>query len=123
VSFNSYSINPKARPTNATATPAPRLTWTIPAPLALDLFVDVDDEAEVDDVDVVPFCCFAAAWNAAKLLGPDSTAFTLKTMPEPQWVACLQYAQMGAVSLTVMLYVGKVVTLSATGINPESKPT
>jgi len=91
------------------------------APFALDLLVGLDDEAVVDDVE--PFCCFAAAWNAAKLLGPDSTEFTLKTMPEPQWPLCLQYAQIGVVSLTVMFHVGKVVAPSATGTNPESNPT
>ena len=36
---------------------------------------------------------------------------------------CLQYAQMGLVSLTVRFHVGKVVASSATGINPESNPT
>jgi hypothetical protein len=66
--------------------PAPRLTWVVIAPLALDLFVGLDDEAVVDEVE--PFCCFAAAWNAAKLLGPDSTEFTLNTMPDPQWPLC-----------------------------------
>jgi len=32
----------------------------------------------------VPFSSLASAWNAAKFLGPDSTALTEKTMPDPQ---------------------------------------
>ena len=44
----------------------------------------------------VPLSCIARAWNAAKLLGPLSTALTENTMPWPQWVACLQYTQIGA---------------------------
>lgn len=79
-----YSSRPKTTATIATAIPAPRvLTWVIPAPL-----LPVEDEVEPELVAVaVPFCALAAAWNAAKLLGPDSIAFTLKTMPEPQWLA------------------------------------
>lgn len=63
--------------------PAPRLIWIMLAPFACALVVPEDDEAEEVAV-VEPFCCSAAAWNAAKLLGPDSTEFTLNTMPEPQ---------------------------------------
>jgi len=86
--YPSYNNSPNATPTNGTVMPAARLIWVITAPFAFDLPVDedddgVDDDAVVDDA-VVPFCCFAAAWNAAKLLGPDSTALTLKTIPEPQ---------------------------------------
>jgi len=117
----SYSSSPKTTATNATMMPAPRLIWTMLAPPEYGVLVDEDPDP-VDD-EVVPFCCFAAAWKAAKLLGPDSTEFTLKTIPEPQWLACLQYAQMGVVALTVMLNVGKVVAPSATGMNPESNPT
>jgi len=79
----SYSIDPTTTPTSATAMPAPRLIWIILAPFAFDLVVPEDDDAEEVAV-VEPFCCFAAAWNAAKLLGPDSTELTLNTMPEPQ---------------------------------------
>jgi hypothetical protein len=43
----------------------------------------------------VPLSWIALAWKAAKLLGPDSTAFTLKTIPVPQWPAWRQYAQIG----------------------------
>ena len=69
---------------NRNAPAAPRLTlFTTPL---LDLFVEVVVAAELVAV-VVPFCCLAAASNAAKLLGPDSTEFTLKTIPEPQWLA------------------------------------
>jgi len=64
--------------------PAPRLIWIMLALLALDLLVEEADGAEDAVDDVEPFCCFAAASNAAKLLGPDSTEFTLNTMPEPQ---------------------------------------
>lgn len=35
---------------------------------------------------------------------------------------CLQYAHMGAVEFTVILKVGKTVSVSETGWNPESKP-
>lgn len=56
----------------------------------------VDD----DEVEEVPFNCSARAWNAAKFLGPDSTALAEKTIPCPQWFACLQKAQIGFVSLT-----------------------
>lgn len=88
--YPSYNSSPNATPTNGTVMPAARLIWIITAPFAFDLLVDEDDDAVVDDDGdndddaVVPFCCFAAASNAAKLLGPDSTALTLKTIPEPQ---------------------------------------
>ena len=81
-----YNSSPKTTLTNATMVPASRLIWIMLAPLVADLLVEEDVDAVVDEV--VPFCCFAAAWKAAKLLGPDSTAFTLKTMPEPQWLPC-----------------------------------
>lgn len=45
----------------------------------------------------VPFSCFARAWNAANVFALDSSAFTEKTIPDPQWFACLQKAQMGVV--------------------------
>jgi hypothetical protein len=45
---------------------------------------DVALGAAEDDVEV-PFICFASAWNAPKLFGPDSTALIEKTMPAPQW--------------------------------------
>jgi hypothetical protein len=40
--------------------------------------------AAEDDAVVVPLICFASAWNAPKLFGPDSTALIEKTMPAPQ---------------------------------------
>lgn len=105
--------------------PAPRVTRTALAPLAEPLAeVPVADAAAVDaEAVTVPFCAFAAAWNAPKLFGPVSIALTLKTIPEPQWLACLQYAHIGAVEFTVMLNVGKIVSVSETGWKPESKPT
>lgn len=82
--------------------PAPRLIWLAPL-AALPAAVEDAVLAELDAVELaVPFCCLAAAWKAPKLFGPVSTALTLKTMPEPQWLPCLQYAQIGAVSLTVI---------------------
>lgn len=62
---------------------------------ALFEFVPVDDGLEEEAVVplgepdplgevVVPLTCLAWAWKAAKLLGPDSIAFTLKTMPVPE---------------------------------------
>lgn len=84
--------------------PAPRPANVGIAPLAV--FPDAVEEepaAELLAVDDVPFCALAAAWNAAKLLGPVSTAFALNTIPEPQCPACLQYAQIGVVSFTLMV--------------------
>lgn len=93
-----YSRRPNTTPTIATAMPAPRLTLIAPA---LFLFVLVEDEAEVELVAVaVPFCCLAAAWNAAKLLGPDSIAFTLKTIPAPQWLAYTSKDQLQRIVLS-----------------------
>jgi len=109
-------------PTNTVAAPAPRLIWAILALLLLDELVVAVAEAALLDAVVVPFCAFAAAWNASKVLEPLSTALTLKTIPEPQWPACLQYAHIGAVEFTVMLKVGNTVSVSETGWNPESKP-
>lgn len=43
---------------------------------------------------LVPLRRSAFAWKAAKLFADDSTAFTLNTMPAPQWdegLVCLQY--------------------------------
>jgi len=84
---------------------------------------------------VVPFCCLARSWKAEKFFGPVSIALTEKTMPEPQWFACRQYAQIGFVfeanisysaddqeqvhiltSLTRIVNVGKSVASSATGM-------
>lgn len=77
-----HKKRPKNRATTDTATPAPRVTRTAPAPLA------VDDEEEPLDVEVdVPLSCFASETNASKLFAPDSTALAAKTMPDPQWFA------------------------------------
>ena len=80
-----YSINTNAAPISPIAMPAPRPANDGIAPLAS--FPDTVEEAptaELLAVDDVPFCALAAAWNAAKLLGPLSTAFALNTIPEPQ---------------------------------------
>lgn len=59
-------------------------------------FESLEGVPEGDDADaVVPLSWIALDWKAAKLLGPDSTAFTLKTIPVPQWPAWRQYAQIG----------------------------
>lgn len=44
---------------------------------------------------LVPLSWIARFWNAVKLRAESATAFTAKTMPEPQWLApagvcCLQ---------------------------------
>ena len=58
---------------------------------ALDVEVDVDVEDVAVDVEeelvvvFVPFCAFAAAWNAVKFLVPLSTALIAMTIPIPQW--------------------------------------
>lgn len=82
-------------PTMPTKTLVPR-SFIFTAPLDLVcvactpvLVVEVEDE--------VPLSRIACALNAAKLLAPDSTAFTENTMPCPQCPDCLQYTQIGAV--------------------------
>jgi hypothetical protein len=39
----------------------------------------------------------ASCWNAAKLLGPDSSELMEKTIPDWQWLTCPQYPQIGTV--------------------------
>lgn len=54
-----------------TATLAPRnVTVLVFAPLVADVVEEL-----------VPFCCFASAWKAAKLLGPVSTELIENTIP------------------------------------------
>jgi hypothetical protein len=61
----------------------------------------------------------AALWKAANSL-PGLTA---KTIPDEQWFAWAQYAQIGFMFFTASRAVGKsVVLLAATGTNPELKP-
>jgi hypothetical protein len=54
---------------------------------------------------------------------PVAGAFAAKTIPWVQWPVWRQYTQIGVVLLTVIVHVGKVVALAATGMNPESNPT
>jgi hypothetical protein len=86
---------------------------TAPAP-----FFPVEElvEFELVELEPVPLSFIASAWKASKLLSLDSTAFAEKTMPWPQWVAWRQYAQIGDVSFTWIVYVGNVVALEETGI-------
>jgi len=89
--------------------------------------VPVDEVAAQEDWEAgaaveVKGVCLARFRNAWKLFGPDSTAFAEKTIPSAQWLVCLQYTQMGFVSLTRTVKVGKVVALEETGLNPESNP-
>jgi len=78
---------------------------------------------EPEDVEAVPFEPIALFLKLVNELGPELTAFTAMTMPAPQWLAWRQYTQMGLVSLTRTVHVGKVVAASATATNPESNPT
>jgi len=71
---------------------------------------------ELVEFELVPLRFIASAWKASKFLSPDSFAFAEKTMPWPQWVAWRQYAQIGAVSFTWIVYVGDVVALEETGM-------
>jgi len=101
-------------PSTRVAAPALRLIDCFLTPL------DVDASA------LVPLVCSALSWNAAKLFALDSTALTEKTIPAPQWLfgfVCLQYAQIGALSLTWIVKVGSDAAFDATGMNPESNPT
>lgn len=100
---------------------------------------EVVDPGELDD-DVVEPVRFASTWKFSKLLEPVSTALIAKTMPAAQWPVWAQWTHTGAVSLTMMLNVGKLsVWLASTGMlgiqhesrgtwsnentyNPESKP-
>lgn len=76
-----------------------------------------------EEVEAVPFEPIALFLKLVNELGPESTEFTAMTMPAPQWLAWRQYTQMGLVSLTRTVHVGKVVAVSATAMNPESNPT
>ena len=60
--------------------------------------------------------CFAAAWKASNVFALDSFAFAAKTMPSAQWPIWRQYAQIGEVSFTWMVYVGNVVAFALTGM-------
>jgi hypothetical protein len=107
---------------SAKATPAPLLTRSERAPPGL-LWVGA---APLAAAVPVPLSCSATLLNAVKLRAELSTALIAKTIPAPQWlkgVFWAQYAQIGAVSFTVMFQLGKsVVTLSATAMKPELKP-
>ena len=76
-------IKLSASPASVNRAPSnPKLEDEATAP---EVLPEVDVELAPDEVDVefVPLIAIALAWNAAKSLG--STAFTLKTMPCPQW--------------------------------------
>lgn len=97
-----------------TPVPPTIIVWSVleGTEVAVGVAADVD-EAEA----AVPLV--AAAWKAANSL-PGLMA---KTMPDWQWFAWRQYAQIGVVFWTVSSAVGKLlVRVSATGMNPESKP-
>jgi len=79
-------------------------------------------EAVAGGAPVVELLPLAVAWNAEKLLLLVSTALMTKTIPDSQWFACLQYAQIGEVLFTVMLNSGNCVALAGTNWNPESNP-
>lgn len=91
------------------------------APLTLPAVVELPVELDAG-APVVALLLFARAWKAEKLFALESFALMAKTIPDSQWLVCLQYAQMGVVSFTTMLNDGKDVTFAATGMNPESKP-
>jgi len=79
--------------TKTPSIPTPLPTLSLPTPLILETFAvpdDDDDEGngEEDPPPAAEF--FAFETKASKLFGPDSTAFTAKTMPLGQWFACLQ---------------------------------
>lgn len=79
-----------------------------------------DSDADAEDP-VLPW----AFWKNAEKVLPVAGAFTAKTMPDWQWLlglVCLQYTQIGAVSLTVIVKVGNWLAFAITGMNPESKP-
>jgi len=57
----------------------------------------------------------AAAWNAANVLLPVVGALILPTIPRPQWDTCVQWNQMGCVSVTLIVKIEDVT-------KPESKP-
>jgi len=103
-------------------------TKPIPAPVSVNEGTEASEAAPGCGVlllEAVPFRRIALALKASKLFDPPSTAFTLKTMPAPQCdegLVCLQYTQIGAVSLTVMLKSWGMRSPGVTGSNPESKP-
>ncbi len=83
---------------------------TAPAPL----FPVAEEPVEFNPVPEPD--CLALAWKASKVFALDSFAFAAKTMPEPQWLAWRQYAQMGEESFTWMVYLGNVVAFALTGM-------
>ena len=101
-----HNVRPRSRAAKPTPiVPAPPRR-TAPAPFFPVAAVPVE-------FDVL---CFARASKASKVFALDSFAFTEKTIPPPQWPVWRQYAQIGEVSFTWTVYVGKVVAFALTAM-------
>ena len=72
-----HNILPNVAAKTAIAAPRKLPVVNLVAPLV----AEVEGAAEVELPEPVPFSCIARALKAAKLFGPDSTAFTENTIP------------------------------------------
>jgi len=100
-------------------------------PVAEEVVDEVDEVVEVVFVPAMPpstavpgrlTVAFAArAWKFARVRVAFAVGLTLITMVIPFWQCfpCEQYTQIGVVLLITMVYVGVVVDVADTGMNPE----
>lgn len=107
-----HNVRPRSR--------AAKLTAIVPVPPRRTAPAPFFPVAEVPVKFVWLPNAFAFASKASKVFALDSFAFAAKTMPSPQWPVWRQYAQIGEVSFTWMVYVGNVVALALTGMLTES---